>query len=184
MPRLDVTTKKSEKVWSTPDGQRSIYKLTLEYEGQPVQAKTYSDAIAREGWAGTVETYEKTGKNGPETFVKQPPKEGYTAGGGSSKPAYQPRDDAAIKAQFAIKAAVQALPEAKADSLSDYVSDVEALAQGFFEMVDRVKAVQEPDKQPADGTGKDEVHTVPDDDIDTSKIDEIFGGDADAVAEK
>lgn len=98
MPTLNVKTSESEQVWASPDGQRKIYKVTLDFEGKPVAAKTYSDAIAAVGWEGTVETYEKPGRNGNETFVKQPPKEnpGYggsqastPAGGGkSSKPAF------------------------------------------------------------------------------------------------
>lgn len=88
MPTIEVTTKSSEKVWSTPDGKMSIYKVTLDYQGKPVSAKTYSDAISREGWHGTVESYEKEGRNGSETFVKQPQKEGFQGGGSSGRQAY------------------------------------------------------------------------------------------------
>lgn len=83
MPQLQVTTKSAEKVWSTPDGKMTIYKVIMDYQGKPVQAKTYSNAIATAGWSGTVESYEKTGRNGPETFVKQPQKEGFQPGGGT-----------------------------------------------------------------------------------------------------
>lgn len=76
MPQLQVTTKTADRVWASPDGQRVIYKLTLDYKGSEVTAKTYSQSIATVGWSGTVETYEKSGSKGIETFVKQPPKEG------------------------------------------------------------------------------------------------------------
>jgi hypothetical protein len=39
-------------------------------------AKTFSGAIAAQGWSGEVLTEERPGRNGSETFVKQPPKEG------------------------------------------------------------------------------------------------------------
>lgn len=84
MPIISVTTKVATQVWASPDGQRKIYELQLDYAGQPVKAKTYSDAIATVGWSGTVETYEKAGRNGVETFVKQPPKEGGSFGGAST----------------------------------------------------------------------------------------------------
>jgi hypothetical protein len=82
MPTIEVKTTKSDKVWTAPDGKMSIYELELEYDGQPVKAKTYSESIATIGWSGTVESYEKSGRNGTETFVKQPKKEGYSGGGG------------------------------------------------------------------------------------------------------
>lgn len=76
MPQLEVKTTKSEVMWKSPDGQRVIYKVGLSSDAGDVEAKTYSKDIAQEGWSGTVETYEKEGKFGSETFVKQPPKEG------------------------------------------------------------------------------------------------------------
>lgn len=76
MPQLEVKTTKSEVMWKSPDGQRIIYKVSLSTDAGDVEAKTYSKDIAQEGWSGTVETYEKEGKFGSETFVKQPPKEG------------------------------------------------------------------------------------------------------------
>jgi hypothetical protein len=85
MPNMQATTKLSEKVWSSPDGQKTIYKVTLEADGQQVTAKTFSDAISQIGWSGQVETYEKEGRQGSETFVKQPPKEGGWQGGGGGK---------------------------------------------------------------------------------------------------
>lgn len=76
MPQLEITTKAAKSVWKSPDGQREIFELVMEYDGKDVNAKSYSKEIATEGWSGTVETYEKEGRNGLETFVKQPPKEG------------------------------------------------------------------------------------------------------------
>lgn len=156
MPVLEVKTTSANSVWKSPDGQREIFELQLEYEGKPVKAKTYSKDISTVGWEGTVETYEKQSRNGMETFVKQPPKEGgfspqqqgsrqSSTGGGSS---YTPRDDSHIKAQWAIGQAVSVLSK---DEGELDLEAVEPLADDFYDMVERVKnhhakpAVAEPD---------------------------------------
>jgi len=82
MPTMQATTKSAKQVWASPDGQKKIFKLVLDVDGSDMEASSYSDAISKEGWSGTVETYEKVGKYGTETFVKQPAKEGF--GGGFS----------------------------------------------------------------------------------------------------
>jgi hypothetical protein len=88
MPRLNVTTKSANQVWASPDGQRAIFELVLDYAGKQFKAKTYSKAIATVGWSGEVETEERAGKFGPETFVKQPQKAGGFGGnrGGQQDP--------------------------------------------------------------------------------------------------
>lgn len=94
MPNLEVKTTAAEQVWAAPDGKMKIYALTLEWQGKPVKAKTYSDAIATPGWSGTVETYEKEGRNGSETFVKQPQRDGgFQRGGGGFKGGGGPKAD-------------------------------------------------------------------------------------------
>lgn len=88
MPILDnVTTKSASSVWKSPDGQREIFEVALEYDGKPFTAKTYSTDISVAGWTGTIESYEKPGQNGKpdQTFVKQPQKEGFSGGGGGYK---------------------------------------------------------------------------------------------------
>lgn len=82
MPQLNVKTAKAESIWKSPDGQREIFKVILETDAGEVEAKTYSKDISRVGWSGEVETYEKQGSRGSETFVKQPPKD--TTYGGST----------------------------------------------------------------------------------------------------
>lgn len=142
MPTAQATTKEAEQIWASPDGQRKLRKVIMEVNGASVEVRTYSDQIATVGWSGTVETYEKPGKDGhaAQTFVKQPPKEGGYSGGsastsGSGKPTYQPRDDDAIKAMFAIKGAVEL---AKLNPKSTII-DVEATARQLYDMVERVK---------------------------------------------
>lgn len=160
MPTLQVTTKASKSVWKTPDGQREIFEVTFDYEGQEISAKTWSGQIATVGWSGLVESYEKEGKNGPQTFVKQPPKEGAsygsTGGGtyGSSKSAYVPKDEKAIKAMWSIGQAVAAHNGNESLDVADLPS-VEAYAVELFAMVDRVKGAEESGK-----TNVDEVIDV------------------------
>lgn len=135
MPQIRVTTKRAEQVWQSPDGQRTIYSVVLEYNGQQTTAKTYSRAIGSEGFSGEVETYEKQGKNGTETFVKQVQKEGGYQGGGGSR---QPRDDSHIRAQWAIGQASIICEDHSMEA-------IEIVAKQFFAMVDRVK-VGEPEQ--------------------------------------
>lgn len=80
MPTLNVKTTASRSVWKSPDGQREIFEVKLDHDGAELSAKTYSKDISTVDWAGTVESYEKEGRNGAETFVKQPPKEGGYSG--------------------------------------------------------------------------------------------------------
>lgn len=77
MAVLEVTTTAANSVWKSPDGQREIFEVALDYKGAPFKAKTYSKDISTVGWAGEVESYEKEGKAGMpvQTFVKQPQKE-------------------------------------------------------------------------------------------------------------
>lgn len=139
MPILkDVTTKSSDLIWTSPDGERELYKVDLEYEGKPFSAKTYSKAIIDDNFRGDVELEERPGKKGIETFVKQAPKEnsGYNPTAGS-KPAgnhYQPRDDSHIKAQWAIG---QAMSLVTLETLDYRI--IESIAIELFTMVDRVK---------------------------------------------
>lgn len=148
MPTVQVTTKTATQVWKSPDGQRTINEVELDWEGKTLKAKTYSDAIATVGWSGEVESYEKQGRNGNETFVKQPPKEnpgyGSTSGGSArSSSGYTPRDDSHIRAQWAIGQANSFFTMENLDT-----AVVEQMATDFFLMVDRVKQAV-PDGTPA-----------------------------------
>src|ERR1700691_1930082 len=143
MPQMFLRTVGSIQVWASPDGQRKIFELDMIYEGKPVKAKTYSSAIATVGWEGEVMTYEKSGNNGPETFVKQPPKDdgqfssGQTAQGATAQNAYTQRDDSHIKAQMAIKAAVQIGGVADVTNdleMAKYLSGIENAAREIFAM--------------------------------------------------
>jgi hypothetical protein len=84
---------------------------------------------------GEVKTQKsKAGKDYLRFYRETPPEQqtfNRSAGGG--KPSFQPRDDAGIKAQFAIKAAIQYHAE------SAPLTDIEEAAKAFYKMVDRVK---------------------------------------------
>jgi hypothetical protein len=141
MPRFQVKTTSSDKIWSTPDGKMSIYKVTMDYNGDPMTAKTYSDAIAQVGWSGEVETYEKEGKgnNPAETFVKQPPKEGYQGGGsyGGGRPqAKSPVDNYTMYLSY-VKDIAVALINTKAytdERLAEIATAVATTGEMFYEM--------------------------------------------------
>lgn len=188
MPTLQLITKESRQVWMSPDGQRKIYELTMDYQGKPVSAKTYSDAIATVGWSGLAESYEKTGRNGVETFVKQPAKEGFSgSSSGGGKPAYQPKDEAAIKAMWAIDKAKDIVLGTMQEQMDEphILATTEVYARELFAMVDRVK-LGEVETNEVVGTTADlptsfnqvgQVDTVYDDQqpLDLSEIDKVMG---------
>lgn len=184
MPKLHVKTISSEQVWKSPDGARKIWELKLQYEDRVVKAQTFSETIAGEGWEGEVETYER----GQNTFVKQPPKEdGYTpsqtgsrpssTGAGSSKGNYQPKDEKAIKAMWAIgqakDIALKVSPVDQKQPMVEFVSLVETYAQELFLMVDRVKVTEE-SPEPAVTETKEPSDAVPVTDEQLDNIGEIF----------
>lgn len=158
-----VKTIESKQIWKSPDGQRVIYEVTLELQGKPMKAKTYSEALTQVGRVSDVETYEKEGRNGVETFVKQAPKDGgawnagstsngsASASSTSSTTANQPptRNDTHIKAQWSIGQAVlvQAAYRKDDDGGHPMEFDFEAtehIATQFYHMVDRVKDSEPP----------------------------------------
>lgn len=93
MPNIQVKTKEANSIWKK--GDREIFEVVIETDGNLAKVKSYSKAIAQAGFEGEVEAYEKEGRNGSETFVRQIPKEdgGFQSGGfqqrsGGSKPSY------------------------------------------------------------------------------------------------
>jgi hypothetical protein len=77
----DVKTLGSEKIWEK--GDRTIWKLKLEVQGNEMECKTYSKVISELGWSGDVETREQNN----DVFVKQYKEEdGYTPSGNAGSP--------------------------------------------------------------------------------------------------
>jgi hypothetical protein len=122
-----------------------------EYSAQPVDA-TFKEppAIGAKKY-GSIEEYQtKAGKTRLKFKAEQRPKEGFTPSGSKS---YQPRDDMAIRAQWAIGQAVSIfqtwLDKGKGASFVDdnnlrpsisfLQSCIEPVANELFAMVDRVK---------------------------------------------
>lgn len=172
MPQFSTTTKAANSVWKSPDGSREIFEVTLDYEGQAVKAKTYSKDIATVGWSGTVDTYEKPGRDGSQTFVKQPPKEGGSYGSqGGTKGAYQPKDEKAIQAMWAIGQSVQAhVGEPQLD-----VADLESVKAYAIELNSMVADVKGEDATDTSAPDKDVViEDIPDGPVDLSEIDKLF----------
>lgn len=183
MPQLEVTTKSATSVWKSPDGQREIFELQLEWQGKPVSAKTYSKDIATEGWKGTVESYEKSGRNGIETFVKQPQKEGYSGGGGyrgggGGKPMADPYTMYLSYAKDIVVAHVTAqTKEGSAMTLDDSVAAVIQYGNMLYEArPDAPKASSETKSEPLPVKPDDVQDVNEDEPIDLSKIDELFPG--------
>lgn len=173
MPTMNLTTKASNQVWASPDGQRKIYELTMDYNGQPVKAKTYSDAIATVGWSGEVESYEKAGRNGMETFVKQPPKEGGSNYGGSTGRSSGGKFQADPFTMYLSYAKDLMVAQIAAGNKIAYGVAIETVIGGAYELYNnRPEARAEVNvKEP------DVVHEVTDAPIDLTVVDKVFNAD-------
>ena len=173
MPVINnVKTESAEKVWSSPDGQKTIFKVVLDVNGTKAEAKTYSGAVATVGFSGDVETYEKQGRNGTETFVKQPQKEGFTprSFGGGSKPS---SDNFTMYLSYAkdLAVALQQTTGFDQKAFDELLSAVSAGGKRLYES--RVGAPTETVSAPTEKL--DEVVTDIDEPLDLSNIDAIFG---------
>lgn len=124
----------SQQIWQKDD--RILWEVAFD---DGLKAKTWSKAISVVGWEGQLEQYTKQNNRGEtEVFVKQPQKEGFR--GGAS-----PRDNDIIRAQWAIGQAV-AVELVKNPEKMD-MANVEAYANEFFDMAQRVKQPPETTNQ-------------------------------------
>lgn len=131
---MEVKTINSERVWHSPDGQRSIWRVELEgSDGNMYRLKTYSPHIAQRDFAGKIESY--VNRFG-ERFVRQVPSEDST-GARQPKKAYG-RDDNAIRAQWAIGQAIN-LASVKIEKDSITLPIIEEYAKQLYATVSRVK---------------------------------------------
>lgn len=125
---MHAKTINSEQVWQSSDGQRTIWDVTLQaQDGKEYKLKTYSAKIAKLGYEGDVRSY--LNPRG-ERFVRQVP--------AAIKPAYQQRDDNAIRAQWAIGQAIN-LASVKMDKEAITLPVIERYAKELFATVSRVK---------------------------------------------
>lgn len=127
---MRAKTINSEQVWRSSDGQKTIWNVTLEADGKQYPLKTFSNRIAEPGFEGDVESY--ANQRG-DRFVKQTSKPQNTG----SASGYS-RDDAAIKAQWAIGQAI-ALTSTIMDKKDISMQVIEDYAKQLYATVSRVK---------------------------------------------
>lgn len=128
---MHVKTINSEQVWQSSDGQRTIWEVTLQAsDNQEYKLKTYSSKIGQMGFEGEVRSY--LNPRG-ERFVRQVPQAVQTGGRSGFG-----RDDAAIRAQWAIGQAIN-LASVKMDKEAITLPVIERYAKELFATVSRVK---------------------------------------------
>jgi predicted alpha/beta-fold hydrolase len=133
---MKVKTTGSNQTWQSPDGQRTIWEVSLQDEkGTDYRLKTYSKEIAVLGFEGEVESYlDKKG----DRFVKQPlPAGGYSGGGNNTaRIKADETKQKEIRAEWAIGKAISSLSIFPLDDSA--LKQVEELAIKLNEMVDNV----------------------------------------------
>lgn len=163
---INRVSSKEPKRWKNDYGTMITYLVMLEGRDNPVQLnkKESSDApVTGDTIYGHIEETSFGDKFKSDLRPSGPG--GNKAGGQSTS--YTPRDDASIKAQFSIKAAIQYVTGVGTTPKS--LDEVEKIAKQLYVMVERVKGttVQEPQVE----TMVDEVHEVNgNEDIDLSTI--------------
>lgn len=134
--------KKDPKEWESKYGPMKTWLIQVEGNGEPVQLNKKAESPAPEVGEPLYGTITET-EYGQKFKSERLP---YTGGGGGKS--YQPRDDEAIKAQWAIGQAVQ-LYVTQRDEINATLKDtgqmmsdmeyVEGQAKELFAMIDRVK---------------------------------------------
>lgn len=113
MPIVETATLHSEKIWE--QGDKILYRALLTTrDGQKINVKTFSKAIAEKGFTGQVETYEKSGKYGSETFARQAKKDT----GGYSKSQSKSEDNYTMYLSYAKDLVVAKIMTGGADKLT------------------------------------------------------------------
>lgn len=126
---MQVSTIDSEQVWQSPDGTKKIWEVAVRTpDEKSYRVKTYSPYIAKQGFEGDVESYDKRG----ERFVRQIVKQTETHKGPYT------RDDDAIRAQWAIGQAIN-LASVKMEKDAITMPVIERYARELFATVSRVK---------------------------------------------
>jgi hypothetical protein len=171
-----------QPIWQ--QGDRTIWEVVVDAGGHQASVKTYSQAIAQVGFQGEMETYEKPGRNGSETFVRQAPKEdGYpprVGGTTSARSNYTPRDDAAIKAMWAVGQAVTLVTSDDIPLVGDGLQEIEDYATRLFHMVDRVKTSSDPAITPEENPHRYDTSFGTASEPDPSELNNLFPSDTQA----
>lgn len=146
-----ATENNGTPAWTSPDGEKHIWNITVQNldSNQVLQCKTWEQVLAVAGYRGEIETYDKVDKRGINETWASPPRP-QRQGGYQGKSNYVPRDDAAIKAMWAIGQAVATYqPTVAANGPSGmHIADIELYAIDLFNMVDRVKTGKAADQVP------------------------------------
>jgi len=125
---MQVTTTDTKQVWQSPDGEKTIWEVTLRGEDDKEYGlKTFSSAVGTLGFTGDVETY--VNQRG-DRFVRQVVKKQPVMAGDQR--------DLSIRAQWAIGQAI-ALASATMDKKSITMGVIEKYAKDLFASVSRVK---------------------------------------------
>lgn len=124
---MKAKTISSEQVWQSPDAQKTIWNVNLTADGKEYALKTFSAKVAEVGFEGEVESY--VNQRG-DRFVKQVP--------AANKAGGYVRDDAGIRAQWAIGQAI-ALTSVTMDKKTINMQVIEDYAKQLFATVSRVK---------------------------------------------
>lgn len=136
MSEPQLYTIKEWKAWpgATDDyGNQTGTVAFEEYSSEPVDARFKPPVEVGQKKYGVVETYEtKKGATRTRFVRKDKPQDAPSAGGRT----WQPRDDSAIQAQWAIGQAVAVTN--LTEKSGDY-EIIEQYAKEFFAMIDRVK---------------------------------------------
>lgn len=140
---LQISTQKPPRNWKTRRGDGYVaYKMLFEGIEEPVEASVADDRIPKTGETITGDI--KPGEFGNNLVEWRP------------KKTFQGRDDASIKAQFAIKAAIAWTPKDAG------LGTVETVAKELYNMVDRIKSQEA--KSPIDKVFPEtQPITIPDD---------------------
>lgn len=123
--------------WTSPDKKVTIWTIKLEVDGNRDTYSTMSKALASPDFSGDVEVY--TNDKG-KTYARQAPKEEGEPTHTTPKKEWVPRDDDAIRAQWAIGQAL-VLYRNWNNERPEY-DDIQKAARRLFAMVEEVKQPQ------------------------------------------
>lgn len=130
MSTYTIKSVKKGNTWESSYGQMQSYALALDGVGEPVQLNkkvpVKTEPQVGDELHGTLEEQERGGRTYYKIKLDQQ-QSGFKG---------QPKDEAAIKAQFAIKTAVQLLRNPDAEVSAE---TIEHWAKEFYAMVERVK---------------------------------------------
>lgn len=170
---------KQTKPWTGTYGAMIDYRLKLDGVDEVVVLSKKADSPAPTANDELFGSIDMSGKFGPKFVVDRSRFGGSSGGGSGSKPAYQPKDEKAIQAMWAIGQSVTAYGQLGAkETPQEYSGKVSELAVELFGMVDFVKGSQ----GEASDSGTDTVNeNVPDKQL---TVDDIFPDAEEIVPEE